>query len=126
MASNQRKKQQQQLVINIRSDSKTSVEQLQGRSEVSMSLSTEQTLGEFNKDRILVYAHELVHELYGRLVRRGYIVPHCWSLYLVRTIFSVKTREVSFPGLQARRESISSVMIEQLLERFSFGDSARR
>ncbi len=41
MASNQRKKQQQQqlqLVINIRSDSKTSVEQLQGISEVRDSL----------------------------------------------------------------------------------------
>jgi hypothetical protein len=78
MASNQRKKQQQQqllqLVINIRSDSKTSVEQLQGISEVSVSLSTEQTLGEFNKDRILVYANELVDELYGRLVRRGYML----------------------------------------------------
>jgi hypothetical protein len=38
MASNQRKKQQQQLVINVRSDSKTSVEQLQGISEVRDSL----------------------------------------------------------------------------------------
>jgi hypothetical protein len=43
MASNQRKKQQLQqqllqLVINIRSDSKTSVEQLQGISEVRDSL----------------------------------------------------------------------------------------
>jgi hypothetical protein len=38
MASNQRKKQQQQLVINIRSDSKTSVEQLQGISEIRDSL----------------------------------------------------------------------------------------
>jgi hypothetical protein len=38
MASNQRKKQQQQLVINVRSDSKTSVEQLQGISEIRDSL----------------------------------------------------------------------------------------
>jgi hypothetical protein len=81
--------------------------------------------GEFNKDRILVYANELVDELYGRLVRRGYML-RIVGVYLVRTIFSVETREVSFPGLQARRESISSVMIEQLLDRFSFGDSARR
>ncbi len=42
---------------------------------------------------------------------------------LVRTVFSVETREVSFPGLQARLESISSV-IEQLLDSFSSGDSA--
>jgi hypothetical protein len=202
MASNQRKKQQlqqqqqlQQLVINIRSDSKTSVEQLQGISEVrdslmqricaaikkllermmsfmiifnhldrtrniagllleqrrrkeeekflmhqyqkqyyccsidglhpredSVSLSTEQTLGEFNKDRILVYANELVDELYGRPVRRGYMF-HIVGVYLVRTVFSVETREVSFPGLQAGLESISSV-IELLLDTFSFGDSA--
>lgn len=45
--------------------------------EDSVSLSIEQTLGEFNKDmdkdRILVYTNELVDELYGRLVRRGYM-----------------------------------------------------
>ena len=90
--------------------------------EDSVSLSTEQTLGEFNKDRILVYANELVDELYGRLVRRGYMF-RIVGVYLVRTVFSVETREMSFPGLQARLESISSV-IEQLLDTFSFGDSA--
>jgi DNA polymerase IV (DinB-like DNA polymerase) len=90
--------------------------------EDSVSLRTEQTPGEFNKDRILVYANELVDELYGRLVRRGYMFRTV-GVNLVRTVFSVETREVSFPGLQARRESISSV-IEQSLDRFSFGDSA--
>jgi nucleotidyltransferase/DNA polymerase involved in DNA repair len=90
--------------------------------EDSVSLSTEQTLGEFNKDRILVYANELVDELYGRLIRRGYMF-RIVGVYLVRTVFSVETREMSFPGLQARLESISSV-IEQLLDTFSFGDSA--
>jgi nucleotidyltransferase/DNA polymerase involved in DNA repair len=92
--------------------------------EDSVSLSIEQTLGEFNKDkdRILVYANELADELYGGLVRRGYMFRTV-GVNLVRTVFSVETREVSFPGLQARRESISSV-IEQLLDRFTFGDSA--
>jgi nucleotidyltransferase/DNA polymerase involved in DNA repair len=90
--------------------------------EDSISLSTEQTPGEFNKDRILVYANELVDALYGRLVRRGYMF-RIVGVYLVQTIFSVETCEVSFPGLQARLESISSV-IEQLLDTFSFGDSA--
>jgi nucleotidyltransferase/DNA polymerase involved in DNA repair len=92
--------------------------------EDGVSLSIEQTLGEFNKDkdRILVYANELADELYGRLVRRGYMFRTV-GVNLVRTVFLVETREVSFPGLQARRESISSV-IEQLLDSFSFGDSA--
>jgi DNA polymerase IV (DinB-like DNA polymerase) len=91
--------------------------------EDSVSLSIEQKiLWEFTKDRILVYANELVDELYGRLVRRGYMFRTV-GVKLVRTVFSVKTREVSFPGLQARPESISSV-IEQLLDRFSFCDSA--
>jgi nucleotidyltransferase/DNA polymerase involved in DNA repair len=94
--------------------------------EDSVSPSIEQTRGEFTKDKdkeeILVYANELVDELYGRLVRRRYMFRTV-GVNLVRTVFSVETREVSFPGLQARRESISS-MIEQLLDRFSFGDSA--
>jgi nucleotidyltransferase/DNA polymerase involved in DNA repair len=41
---------------------------------------------------------------------------------LVRTDFAIETRETSFQELQARRESIPSV-IEQLLDRFSFDES---
>jgi hypothetical protein len=54
--------------------------------EDGVSLSIEQTLGEFNKDRILVYANELVDELYGRLVRRGYMFRTV-GVNLVRTFF---------------------------------------
>jgi impB/mucB/samB family C-terminal domain len=56
--------------------------------EDSVSLSIEQTLGEFNKDkdRILVYANELADELYGRLVRRGYMFRTV-GVNLVRTVF---------------------------------------
>jgi hypothetical protein len=101
MASNQRKKQQQlQLVINIRSDSKTSVEQLQRISEVSVSLSTEQTLGEFNKDRILVYANELVDELYGRLVRRGYMFRIVGVSIWCGPFFQSRRTRCRFPGFR--------------------------
>jgi hypothetical protein len=101
MASNQTKKQQQlQLVINIRSDSKTSVEQLQGISEVSVSLSTEQTLGEFNKDRILVYTNELVHELYGRLVRRGYMLRIAGVSIWCGSFFQSRRARRRFPGFR--------------------------
>jgi hypothetical protein len=102
MASNQRKKlqQQQQLVINIRSDSKTSVEQLQGISEVSVSLSTEQTLGEFNKDRILVYTNKLVDELYGRLVRRGYMLRIVGVSIWCGPFFQSRRARCRFPGFR--------------------------
>jgi len=93
--------------------------------ENHVSLSTEHTLDEFtrDKDRILVCLNELVDEIYGRLVRRGYMFRTV-GVKLVRTDFTIETRETSFPDLQAKRESISSV-IEQLLGRFSFDDSAQ-
>ncbi|HEU4605735.1 MAG TPA: DNA polymerase IV [Nitrososphaera sp.] len=92
--------------------------------EDHVSLSTEHTLDEFTKDRdrILVYLCELVDEIYDRLVRRGYMFRTV-GVKLVRSDFTIETRETSFPDLQARRESISSV-IEQLLGRFSFDDPA--
>ena len=90
--------------------------------EDHVSLSTEHTLDKFtcDKDRILVYLNELVDEIYGRLVRRGYTFRTV-GVKLVRADFTIETRETSFPDMQAKRESISSV-IEQLLGRFSFDD----
>ncbi|TLY06965.1 MAG: DNA polymerase IV, partial [Thaumarchaeota archaeon] len=90
--------------------------------EDHVSLSTEHTLDKFtcDKDRILVYLNELVDEIYGRLVRRGYMFRTV-GVKLVRADFTIETRETSFPDMQAKRESISSV-IEQLLGRFSFDD----
>jgi nucleotidyltransferase/DNA polymerase involved in DNA repair len=90
--------------------------------EDHVSLSTEHTLDEFtrDRDRILVYLSELVDEIYGRLVRRGYMFRTV-GVKLVRTDFTIETRETSFSELQAKRESISSV-IEQLLGRFSLDD----
>ena len=90
--------------------------------EDHVSLSTEHALDEFtrDRDRILVYLSELVDEIYGRLVRRGYMFRTV-GVKLVRTDFTIETRETSFSELQAKRESISSV-IEQLLGRFSLDD----
>lgn len=90
--------------------------------EDHVSLSTEHTLDEFtrDRDRIFVYLSELVDEIYGRLVRRGYMFRTV-GVKLVRTDFTIETHETSFPDLQTKRESISSV-IEQLLGRFSLND----
>ena len=92
--------------------------------EDHVSLSTEHTLDKFtcDKDRILVYLNELVDEIYGRLVRRGYMFRTV-GVKLVRADFKIETRETSFADMQAKRESISSV-IDQLLGRFSFDDRA--
>jgi len=89
-----------------------------------VSLSTEHTLDEFtrDRDRIFVYLSELVDEIYDRLVRRGYMFRTV-GVKLVRSDFTIETRETSFRELQAKGESISSV-IEQLLARFSLDVSA--
>jgi DNA polymerase IV (DinB-like DNA polymerase) len=93
--------------------------------EDNVSLSTEHTLEEFtsDKDRIFVYLDGLVDEVYGRLVRRGYMFRTV-GVKIVRADFTIETREMSFQELQAKRESISSV-ISPLLGRFSFGDSTQ-
>lgn len=91
--------------------------------EEHVSLSTEHTLDEFTRDRgrIFVYLSELVDEIYDRIVRRGYMFRTV-GVKIVRTDFTIETRETSFQELQARRESISSV-IEQLLGKFSLEES---
>jgi DNA polymerase IV (DinB-like DNA polymerase) len=90
--------------------------------EEHVSLSTEHTLDEFtrDRDRILVYLSELVDEIYDRLVRRGYMFRTI-GLKLLRTDFTIETRETSFQELQTKRESIASV-IEPLLDKFSLDD----
>jgi DNA polymerase IV (DinB-like DNA polymerase) len=84
-----------------------------------VSLSTEYTLSKFTRDRIKLqeFLQELVDELHGRAERRGYIFRTV-GIKLVRTDFSVETREISFDEFQSSRESISSV-IGSLLDRFS-------
>lgn len=91
--------------------------------EDHISLSTEQTLDSFtgNKETILKYLNQLVDEIYERIRRQGYEFKTV-GVKLVRSDFSIETRETSFSNFQNKRESISSV-IEGLLDRFSFVDS---
>lgn len=87
--------------------------------EDHVSLSTECTLDTFTKDRqtILNYLNELVDEIYQRTKNYHYLFRTV-GVKLVRTDFSVETRETTFQDFQNSRESISSVL-EQLLDRFS-------
>jgi DNA polymerase IV (DinB-like DNA polymerase) len=59
----------------------------------------------------------LVDELYERIRKQRYEFRTV-GVKLVRSDFSVETRDVSFPFFQNRRESIVSV-IDGLLQRFS-------
>ena len=88
--------------------------------EDHISLSTEQTLESFtgNRETILKYLNQLVDEIYERIRRQGYEFKTV-GVKLVRSDFSIETRETSFSNFQNKRESIASV-IEGLLDRFSF------
>ena len=70
---------------------------------------------------ILKYLNQLVDEIYERIRRQGYEFKTV-GVKLVRSDFSIETRETSFSNFQNKRESIASV-IEGLLDRFSFVDS---
>jgi DNA polymerase IV (DinB-like DNA polymerase) len=87
-----------------------------------VSLSAEYTLDEFTKDKakILSHLHGLVDELHSRATKRGYVFRTV-GVKLVRTDFSVETRETSFEEFQSTRDSISS-LIAHLLNRFSLAD----
>ena len=88
--------------------------------EDHVSLSTEQTLESFtgNREMILKSLNQLVDEIYERIRRQRYEFKTV-GVKLVRSDFSIETRETSFSNFQNKRESIASV-IEGLLDRFSF------
>jgi DNA polymerase IV (DinB-like DNA polymerase) len=90
--------------------------------EDNISLSNEHTLDHSTKDRekMLKYLNSLVDDLYERIRTRGYEFRTV-GVKIVRTDFSVETRDVSFPYFQNKRESIASV-IDELLQRFIFDD----
>jgi DNA polymerase IV (DinB-like DNA polymerase) len=92
--------------------------------EDHVSLSTEHTLDEPTRDREMMLSclSELVDEIHDRLVGNGYMFRTV-GVKIVRTDFSIETRETSFQELQTSHESISS-LIDQLLDKFSFLDSA--
>jgi DNA polymerase IV (DinB-like DNA polymerase) len=91
--------------------------------EDHVSLSTEQTLESFtgNRETILKSLNQLVDEIYERIRLQRYEFKTV-GVKIVRSDFSIETRETSFSNFQNKRESIASV-IEGLLGRFSFVDS---
>jgi nucleotidyltransferase/DNA polymerase involved in DNA repair len=95
--------------------------------EDHISLSTERTLESFTKDKKVILQFlltELVGELYERASRREYRFKTV-AVKIVRSDFSVETRETSYSNYQSRKESIASV-IEGLLDRFSFDDNTAK
>jgi DNA polymerase IV (archaeal DinB-like DNA polymerase) len=90
--------------------------------EDNISISTEQTLSRSTNDKtkILQYLNALVDEVYEKVTRHGYMFRTV-GVKLVRSDFSIETREISFSNLRNDRLSIASVL-EQLVDRFSFND----
>jgi DNA polymerase IV (archaeal DinB-like DNA polymerase) len=92
--------------------------------EDNISLSSEQTLDYPTKDRqkILQYLNKLVDEVYDRVSRKGYEFRTV-GVKLVRSDFSIETRETSYSNYQNKKESIVYV-IESLVERFALSSSS--
>lgn len=88
--------------------------------EDNISISSEQTLYPFTRDKekLLKYLNELVEEVYRRASRKGYEFRTV-GIKIVKSDFSIETRETSYSGYQNRQESIAAV-IESLLDKFSF------
>jgi len=91
--------------------------------ENNLSLSTEETLLKplLNKYDILnILVNDMTDNIYERVRRKGYEFKTV-GIKLVRSNFSIETREITFPSYQRNKESISSVM-GTLLNRFKFKD----
>ncbi len=88
--------------------------------EENLSLSTERTLQMPTKDKgvILEYlVNELVDDVYGRVKRRGYEFKTV-GIKIMKTDFTVETRETTFPTYQNSKESIVAAL-EPLLGKFN-------
>jgi DNA polymerase IV (archaeal DinB-like DNA polymerase) len=95
--------------------------------EDHVSLSTESTLQASTKDEQVLLKfllNELVDELYERVTSYGYQF-NTVAVKIVRSDFSVETREMSYSIYQTNKESITSV-IQVLLDRFLFDDNAAK
>jgi DNA polymerase IV (archaeal DinB-like DNA polymerase) len=91
--------------------------------EDNISISTEETLDRTTSDKkkIIQHLNGLVDEVYQRVRRQGYEFRTV-GVKLVRSDFSIETREVSFSNSRIDRESIALVL-EGLVDRFSFNDN---
>jgi DNA polymerase IV (archaeal DinB-like DNA polymerase) len=95
--------------------------------EDHVSLSTESTLQAPTKDKEVLLKfvlNELVDELYERVNSYGYQFKTV-AVKIVRSDFSLETREMSYSIYQTNKESITSV-IQALLDRFVFDDNAAK
>ena len=88
--------------------------------EDNISISSEQTLYPFTRDKekLLKYLNELVEEVHRRASRKGYEFRTV-GIKIVKSDFSIESRETSYSSYQNRQESIATV-IESLLDKFSF------
>ena len=84
-----------------------------------VSLSNESTLENFTQDRHEIHKvlYDLIDELYGRISSYGYQYRTV-GIKLVRTDFSIETRETSYNSYKNDRESIE-LAIDKLLDRFN-------
>jgi nucleotidyltransferase/DNA polymerase involved in DNA repair len=91
--------------------------------EDNISISIEETLDRATSDenKILEYLNGLVDEVYERVRRQGYEFRTV-GVKLVRSDFSIETREVSFSNSRNDRDSIALVL-EGLVDRFSFSNN---
>ncbi len=78
------------------------------------------TLARATSDRVKILQHlnQLVDEVYERVRKHGYEFRTV-GVKLVRSDFSIETRETSFSNYRDDRESIASVL-QGLVDRFSF------
>jgi len=88
-----------------------------------ISLSNETTLENFTLDRKIIKQslYELIDELYERIKKNKYQFRTI-GIKLVRSDFSIETREKSYNNYQNERKSIESI-IEELLNKFILEDS---
>jgi DNA polymerase IV (DinB-like DNA polymerase) len=91
--------------------------------EDNISISTEETLDHATSDKVKVlqYLNELVDEVYERVKTKRYVFRTV-GVKLVRSDFSIETREISYSNLRNDKESIASVL-ERLVDRFSFANN---
>ena len=88
-----------------------------------ISLSNETTLENFTLDREMIKQslYELIDELIERIKNNKYQFRTV-GIKLVRTDFSIETREKSYSNYQTERKSIESIL-EELLKKFILEDS---
>jgi DNA polymerase IV (DinB-like DNA polymerase) len=86
----------------------------------NLSISSEQTLYPFTRDKekLLKYLNELIEEVYSRANKKGYQFRTV-GIKIVKSDFSIETRELSYSSYQNKQESIAAV-IESLLDKFPF------